>query len=147
MTPEAVLRILLVFGALLALWNKQRRAAARAAEARPAPVAHEDAMEAERTRRVQEEIRRKIAQRTAVAPPRRPAPPPVVAAPAPAFAAAPPLQAASPLSAAEASPFRADTQPAAHPQGRDWQGELRQRTEARRAIVLREILGPPVGLR
>ncbi len=51
------------------------------------------------------------------------------------------------LSPIEASPFRKDIAPPVHAQGRDWLAELRQRPEARRAILLREILGPPVGLR
>ena len=159
--------------------------------------------EAERTRRVQEEIRRKIAERRAVAPPvlpssrlgREPAPP--VVAPRPA--APPPvswgdvlepqsgepreeelptramdleavldrqrglgekmrrLESASLAASAEAGGYTAGGAVAmlaqlepvmpASPPSFAWLSELRERQGARRAMVLREVLGPPVGLR
>ena len=161
-----------------------------------------DSGEAERTRRVQEEIRRKIAERRAGAPPvlpssrygREPAPPvvaprPVAPAPAPwadlfersgePLAEEPPtrdkvledvlarqrglgekmrqLDSASSAASAEAGGYspggaaamRAQLEPAmpVFPPASPWLSDLRERQGARRAIVLREILGPPVGLR
>ena len=188
MTPEAIFKILLGFGAVVVLWSRQRRAAASAAAAKAAPPARGDAEEEERTRRVQEEIRRKIALRQAQGqrqardpggweppasgPSRVPAARPGTAVPQPPIAALAPAPSnpdtpvlpsprqarglpadpglspmAGGLSPIEASPFRKDIAPSVHAQGRDWLAELRQRPEARRAILLREILGPPVGLR
>lgn len=159
MTSDSIFRTAVaLLVTALAIWSNRRRATARAAVRPPAPV-REDPMEAERTRRVQEDIRRKIAQRAA-----RAAPPVIAAAgsepsaPPPSLAMAPPPPADQPLFAAppsfaapvspiEASPFRRDPAPAAAPPRRDWLAELRERQGARRAIVLREILGPPVGLR
>jgi hypothetical protein len=172
MTSETLFQIVLAIGAALALWNKQRRAAAK--KAGPARVSgNDEAMEAERRRRVQEDIRRKIAQRAA-----RPAPleareeasqPPMVAeptepftnggpgrAPAGAFSpagaakfapvAAPP-GGPQPFSPIAASPFRKDLPPAPPAPTPDWLVELRDPSGVRRAILLREILSPPVGLK
>jgi len=144
MTPEAIFRTAVpLLAVLAAIWSNRRRAAGRAAV--PPPVhAADDAMEAERTRRVQEDIRRKIAQRAARAAAPAPAPPPVVARGAPEPAARPqPAAAPSPI---EATSLCRDPAPAAAPK-RDWLSDLRDRPGARRAILLREILGPPVGLR
>jgi hypothetical protein len=132
---SGVFQILVAVAAVIALWAKQRREAARSRSEGPAaPAAGQaDAMEEERTRRVQEEIRRKIAQRNAgpeeapvLAEATPPPPPPVPARPAPAPAPA--------------------AVRAVEPAG-DWLAELRGTQGARRAMVLREILGPPVGLR
>jgi hypothetical protein len=155
-----------------------------------------DSGEAERTRRVQEEIRRKIAERRAGAAPGQPSARPGVE-PAPPIAAARPaapppvpwggifepdaaearaadleavlsrqrglgermrqLDSASLAASAEAGGYsaggaaamRARLEPAtpvsAPPS--PWLLELRERQGARRAIVLREILGQPVALR
>jgi hypothetical protein len=151
--------------------------------------------EATRTRRVQEEIRRKISERragaTRVFPSRsgrQPAPP--IAAPRPVApgelwgelfrgeAQEPPaditaqepepesvparqsdveikmrrLESASSAASAEAGGISADRaavlplEPAAASPNA-WLSSLRERQGARRAIVLREVLGPPVGLR
>jgi len=145
MTSDSIFRtVVALIVTALAIWSNRRRAGARTAVPPSAPV-REDPMEAERTRRVQEDIRRKIAQRAA-----RAAPPVIAAArteppaPPPSAAMAPPPAPVSPI---EASPFRRDPAPAVAPPRRDWLAELRERQGARRAIVLREILGTPVGLR
>jgi hypothetical protein len=146
-TPGTLLQILIALGVILSLWNKQRQAAARArGEGRPA--GRPDPLEEERTRRVQEEIRRKIADRNAWEEARRAEPPqpgeaaPVEAEPEPEPAA----EAPRPVPAPQVPPERWDPPPAAAPP-RDWLGDLRETQGARRAIILREILGPPVGLR
>ena len=110
--------------------------------------------EEERTRRVREEIRRKIEERR-----------PGAAVPArvyeerwdlqlPAVAKMPQPPApkpAAPLRAAATVAPQAPAAPAAGPlaptMGALWLEELRTRDSARRAIVVREILGPPVALR
>jgi hypothetical protein len=165
MNSETLFQIVLAVAAAFALWNKQRRSAAKKAE--PARVSREgDAMEAERRRRVQEDIRRKIAQRAA-----RPNPPasgeappeppvaaerfnPVAAGRAGPIGAgklesvsAPGRQPAAAVSPIEASPFRRDLAPAPPAPPPDWLVELRDHSGVRRAILLREILSPPVGLR
>jgi hypothetical protein len=150
-----------------------------------------DSGEAERTRRVQEEVRRKIAERRAGA-----APAPPIMAPRPS--APPPLpwsdvfersgepraeelpahstdledvparqrglgekmrqlESASSAASAEAGGYSAggaaamlaQLEPAmpVSPPPFAWLSELRERQGARRAMVLREVLGPPVGLR
>ena len=111
----------------------------------------------ERTRRVREDILRRIAERRAAAAApqaagaraERPTPrqPVVFKAPAPAAATAPP----APLPA-----FELPAAPPAGPlagvasvptAGALWLEELRSRDSVRRAILVREILGPPIGLR
>jgi hypothetical protein len=148
--------------------------------------------EAERTRRVQEEIRRKISERRAEAPPPvflRPA----AAEPAPRWGeilqtdseepreeSSPArdgeleaildrqrelekkmrrLESASSAASAQAGGISADRpasplsqpgmalQPVSSAPPYGWLALLREREGARRAIVLREVLGPPVGLR
>jgi hypothetical protein len=123
----------------------------------------------ERTRRVREDILRKIAERrarAAVAPPPAtlrvervpPEPPPVVAAapyagrgPAEAAAATPPAQAPVPgvigrlPSPLPAAPLAPSVQGPSI--GALWLEELRGRENVRRAILVREILGPPLALR
>ncbi len=133
-----------------------------------------DIEEAERTRRIQEEIRRKIAQRMGhepapVAPPPlvrefAPAVPPVVVTSVPTYAAANEAllqrqrDLAEQLQAAEAarraarrsrtSAAMAQTSPNRGPEtAGSWKEQLRGKDSLRRAIVLREVLGPPVGLR
>jgi hypothetical protein len=136
----------------------------------------EEAEDPERTRRVKEEIRRKIAERrdnlppvsaepagkpvaSPIAAPRPVAGPPTLGdflsrgyralleektpAPAPqrpAPASEPPH--ASPIYSA-ASPASPSSAPTSH----NWLAELRDPATVRRAILLREILGTPVGLR
>ncbi len=196
-----VLAILFVAVAWLAqkLGISKDRKAVRSAD----PKGSEgDADEAERTRRVQEEIRRKIAERRAGAPPVLPSsryggePAPPVVAPRPVAPAPVPwadvfersgepraeelptrdkdleavlarqrglgekmrqLESASSAASAEAGGYSAggaaamlaQLEPAmpVFPPPSPWLSELRERQGARRAIVLREILGPPVALR
>jgi hypothetical protein len=147
---SGVFQILVAVAAVLALWVKQRRESARSRGERPgaAGSGQPDPTEEERTRRVQEEIRRKIAQRNAwqvareEAPPVMTEEPPVEEGPVevPVLREAPqiPIQAQAPA-------YRAEPAPAAPAD--DWLTELRGTQGARRAMVLREILGPPVGLR
>jgi hypothetical protein len=162
-----------------------------------------DTGEEERTRRVQEDIRRRIAERRAGTPPVFPAsrsagePAPPVVAPRPV--AAPPipwggmfepkseeareeatiaqgddpgavparqraleekmrlLESASSAASAKAGSYSAggaadmlaqlEPAVAATPPSFAWLSELRDRQGARRGIILREVLGPPVGLR
>ena len=193
------LQLVIAIAAAIAYWlNSQRKNAA--SDATP-----EDDEEAERTRRIQEEIRRKIAGRRSgqaptesVAPP-RPAPPPLLRPrpselPMPPFGA-PPQPVFSPrtvrdeagnveddgaerartaailerqeklaeemraLEAARVEARRRAAQVAAAEaetlaqQARDGRGgralaeELRDAKSVRRAVVLREVLGMPVGLR
>lgn len=130
--------------------DASRRAQAKPAEPAPAATLAELAREEEeRTRRVREEIRRKIAERRAGSgvPPRvfeekwRPIPPA-------AEPEAPPAPAEMPAAAAA---FQASAIPAVAAPGPSagvlWLEELRTRDSARRAILVREILGPPVALR
>jgi hypothetical protein len=116
---------------------------------------------------VQEDIRKKIAQRAfrANQPPadlrnerraQRDEPaessaatevlPPFVAGKNDPISVAPSRPAGSP-SPIEASPFRRDLPPAPPAPPPDWLMELRDHAGVRRAILLREILSPPVGLR
>ncbi|HEX3731098.1 MAG TPA: hypothetical protein VHV47_14900 [Opitutaceae bacterium] len=167
--------IVAIVGAVAA---KKKAGQAKAARGEPSPVA-----EAERTRRVREEVARKIAARQrqdagdrlarlGVPPPPQPKP---VAAPAPVFPSdlyewsgsarredealtAPVRSEESRLAeevramqAAQAAPERASTPytPPVMPATPEspWFTELRQPGGVRRAIVLREILGPPLALR
>jgi hypothetical protein len=123
----------------------------------PGTAGAADAEDEERTRRVREDILRRIAERRAAAgaaqaagaraEPPRPRPPPAAKAPQPAASA--PAQA--PIAAFElpvappAGPLAAAV--AAPPAGALWLEELRSRDAARRAILVREILGPPLALR
>jgi hypothetical protein len=163
---------LLFLGWVVATWRKMAKK--NAAAPPPARVALD---EDERTRRVKEEVRRKIAERQAA---RAPAPaaarqeiPPETRRPAggvtetfiPPEADAPPAvdyraeqarqeRLAKEMAAIEAGlpPPIATHQayappPASPPPVLGWLAGLRDPLEVRRAIVLREILGPPVGLR
>jgi len=143
-----------------ATWSKLKK---RQATAAPPAVD-----ESERTRRVQEEVRRKIAERRAAIPPIDPfggpsrrvvkpalAPVPVPPAPrddsevlerqrwlaeqASVLDAASRRSAAGVAQAALTTPLPVIVSP--------WLAELREPASFRRAILLREILGPPVGLR
>ena len=138
---------------------------------KPGPTAAPPSLdETERTRRVREEVQRKIAERRReAAPSRAPSPAP---APAAAMRPAPPadeedeaeasLQRQQSLAtqvrvleearmAAEVrtralASFAAPNAPAVRSPS-DWLQELRDPRSVRRAIVLREILSPPVALR
>jgi hypothetical protein len=198
------LQVVLAVAAAIAYWVNQRKAAAREDKKETPPSsgrsgpARADAGEDERTRRIQEEIRRKIAERRGAAP--RPSPAPV----ATERPVAPPVIAPRPVAqemarglrerlearlaeararteakaqerqrqweeqekALEADRFatqRRTAEIAAQAQAapaptlladagipggpRHWSDEMRDRQNLRRAIVLREVLGPPVGLR
>ncbi|MBP9914257.1 MAG: hypothetical protein KBF26_12720, partial [Opitutaceae bacterium] len=149
-----------------------------------APPAHADPEEAMRTRRIQEEIRRKIAERSSGGPLTAPAPPlfrenPVaprpVAVPLPprTIYREPPALQASPASTAailerqleleeqmraledsrrsaqrKAAALAAQTAVLQPPPARgELLQELRGAQNLRRAMLLREVLGPPVALR
>lgn len=142
---------------------------------------HEAAEEAERARRIREEIRRKITERSGDGSPQAPRP---VAGPPPLF---PPREVAPPVFAPEPPPRQPMIDTAMLEQQRRLQeqleeaarakrraqeirqglpgkrtnrvttaptlangglrADLRNRASLRRAVVLREVLGPPVGLR
>ncbi|HTT56121.1 MAG TPA: hypothetical protein VMF63_03355 [Opitutaceae bacterium] len=145
-----------------------------------APAAEEDPEQAERTRRVQEEIRRRILERRGTAPgvPPEPeveaapipAPPPIIEAVRPMVVAPPEapaeeqrewerqqallqrlqeLEAAPPARpGSESTPAAATAVGMAAPTAAgSLIADLRNQAGLRRAVVLREILGPPVGLR
>jgi hypothetical protein len=189
------LQIIIAVAAAIAYWLNQRRQAK--AEDQPAsPRQASDAEEhAERTRRVQEEIRRKIAERRGeILPPSTSVPaaprerrpkllPPLNVPPLEPFGGprhrrpeppTPPVDDAAERAAlerqarlaeqlraleaarqaeqrraAEIAVRRAQPVAAAGPRDAraDWRDKLRDPGELRRAIVLREILGQPVGLR
>lgn len=161
-----------------AAWLLQRVKAAqkKAAQTKPGGGRPPAGGEAERTRRVREDIRRRVEERLAgrgislpPEPPRReapPAPPPLYAPADSEAVAAPPdvndlaerLRALRAADAAtrvreEVAAFAApDAPPAAGPEAppaqlSPWQAALREPGSARRAIVLREILGPPAAFR
>jgi len=144
------------------------------------PTAEEDPEQVERTRRIQEEIRRRILERRGTAPgaPSEPeaetapfpAPPPIIEAVRPVVLAPPAapaeeqrewerqqalLQRLQELEAAQvARPLPESTVVAAAGVGMAAPAangrliaDLRNQAGLRRAVVLREILGPPVGLR
>ncbi len=129
--------------------QQEAKPAEPAASATLAELARE---EEERTRRVREEIRRKIAERRAgaAAAPRvfeekwePEAQAGAVVGQAPAAASLPP-----PLRAPAPQPVAALQGGVSGPSaGALWLEELRTRDSARRAILVREILGPPVALR
>jgi hypothetical protein len=153
-----LLQILIAVAAVIAIWKKQRRASARSRGEGPA-AARADPDEEERTRRVQAEIRRKIAQRGAWedaradrAPPV--AEPPPVADEAPSAVSLPMADGVPDLPVApvpatfiQAVPASWEPEPASIAPTVDWLAELRYQRGVRRAMVLREILGPPVALR
>lgn len=194
------LQLIIAVAAAIAYWlNQRRQAQADDGEENAAgPVRRDfnaDPEEAERTRRIQEEIRRKIAERAGggpiQVPPPAPEPPPLfrtetsaprpVAAPlpsreftrqadAPPVAQPPPFQASAAAilerqrqledqmreldaarKAAQRKAMAVAAQSAAQPAATEREGgllaDLRGARNLRRAIVLREVLGPPVGLR
>ncbi len=119
----------------------------------------QDPGEEERTRRVREEIIRKVAERRTTASaaqlarfsdPRRGASPPVIAATASsagreaAQAGAAMPSGGPPIAAPSIPPAAGVPIPSA---GALWLDELRARDAVRRSILVREILGPPVALR
>lgn len=182
------LQIVIAIAAAVAYWlNQARKGAASGDEADegsafPAPGV-DDGAEAERARRIREEIRRKIAERARGMPPAlEPAPPslyreepmapppmtvptPMPSAPAPrddwqmamvlerqqklreqmeALERARRLEAAQPaMPVMPAAPAIASSLPV----GSSWRSDLKSKAGLRRAVVLREVLGPPVSLR
>lgn len=187
------LQILIAVAAAIAFWLRQSAKTARGeseADADGAPQAgrnHDDTQDADRARRIREEIRRKIAERAAGGPVRIPEPAPE---PPPLFRgdSGAPRPVARPLAsrpepaantdaveilerqqrlreqmeslerarqmelAAARAAAASMTAPAAGqvtpgPARLRLQDELRQKEGLRRAVLLREILGPPVGLR
>lgn len=189
------LQILIAVGAALAYWLNQRKEAQTGDDASGdsrgdfAPSTPADPDEAARTRRIQEEIRRKIAERAGggpiAVPPSAPEPPPIfqrdtmaprpVASPLPmrevrrepepepsAVEAAAMLERQKEMEAqlrvlaearreaqrktAAAAAFRANETGTTPVRG-DLLTDLRGARNLRRAIVLREVLGPPVALR
>ncbi|MFA5056647.1 MAG: hypothetical protein WC485_00915 [Opitutaceae bacterium] len=161
--------------AVVAILQKLKRSRAEEATGEAPAV---DPQEAERTRRIQEEIRRRIMERRGLAP-AAPAPPEMEEIPAPPpmmeevrpYVVEPPLpfleMPAAPDRAAElarqqqmlqqlrelesarsmlpAAAVAPGGSPASAPA--NWlHAELRQPSGLRRAVILREILGPPVGL-
>lgn len=189
------LQILIAVGAAFAYWLNQRKQEQADGEAPEdqrgefAPTTQADLEEAERTRRIQEEIRRKIAERAGggpvEVPPPAPEPPPIfqrdTMAPRPVAtplrearrAPEPPSvmaesNAAAILErqreleekmralaearretqrkAAAMAALQAESAKAAPVRG-DLLTDLRGARNLRRAIVLREVLGPPVAMR
>ena len=201
------LQIVIAMAAAFAYWLNQRRAAkdhegqegGLPPIAREFPAAEDDPEEAERTRRIQEEIRRKIAERrgeaTPVPSPRepeRPRPPPILARhsdgalhetlearlararekaaelaaqrerqqqldaqmrllEAQQVAAERRIMEIAAMAEKEARLTAESPMPAnllgSSSGSRAWLEGLRDPDIARRAIVLREVLGPPVGIR
>jgi hypothetical protein len=176
------LQIVIAVAAALAYWLNQRKQQSAeetehpAEEGRPDDPFREfgaDPAEAERTRRIQEEIRRKIAERAggapAPAPARVPEPPPLFQPEPPPRARTAALAAASAHEAILQRQRDLEEQLRAVEAGRRATrrneviaeasarkptaartallGDLKGAENLRRAIVLREVLGPPVGLR
>jgi len=181
------IRLIVVVGGAIAYWLNQRRKAKEEEEASrtivPAQPKVQVGDDAERTRRIQEEIRRKILERAGGA--QRPAatPPPLKETPPPLRQALPQADvyaesAAEALVAADqamllrqqqlaeklrelqqqrrehdrpAEAFAEKTALAMSASGTSVLGsplaDLRNPTAVRRAIILREVLGTPVGLR
>jgi hypothetical protein len=131
-------------------------------------AAGRDLEDEERARRVREEILRKIAERRAGAGAAQPARarterqaqgPPAIPKAAPAssrvstvgtaaaVAPAAPQAAQTPMAPRSASAVSSAGVMAGPTPGSLWLDELRSRDSARRAILVREILGPPVALR
>jgi len=164
-------RLLLVLVAGAAWLFKNLLSAVRA---RPAVRPGEGGMggagaedEAERTRRVQEEVRRRIAEKRSEWRPAEgepmdpfeveiPSSPPEFAAPRPSVGPTPPrrvpiqpqasVQAPVPTQVAKPTLAPAPV-PATASAGADLLLEIHNPMQARRAIILREVLGPPVALR
>jgi hypothetical protein len=164
--------LLLFLGWVVATWRKMAKKNAAAP-----PPARAALDEDERTRRVKEEVRRKIAERQATRAPAPPAarqetPPETRRLPggvteifAPVDADAPPAvdyaaermrqeRLGKEIAAIEAglpppiASHQAYAPPSAvPPPPLGWLAALRDPLDVRRAIILREILGPPVGLR
>ncbi|HUJ45208.1 MAG TPA: hypothetical protein VLW52_16555 [Opitutaceae bacterium] len=172
--------LFLIVIAVVAMLQKLKQAHAPDATGR-GPATNQD--DAERTRRIQEEIRRRIQERRGLAPrapaaplsaedePAFPTPPPMIEEVRPVVVA-PPLpvedtvataglaaeyerqqkmlqqlqafKAAHPASTAAPAISVGTMAPAAAAR---WATDLRDPAGLRRAIVLREILGPPVGMR
>lgn len=171
------LQVVIAVAAALAYWLNQRKQAAAEEEQPGAGQADDpfreqaaDPVEAERTRRIQDEIRRKIAERAGGAPVNLP---PVM--PPPLFQPEPPPARTAALAAASAQEAALQRQRDLDEQLRAVQasrratqrreviaqassrapsaartallGDLKGADNLRRAMVLREVLGPPVGLR
>jgi hypothetical protein len=161
---------------LLKFLGRAKAAATQASNApRPARPQESDAAEAaarramedeERAQRVREDIQRRIAERQARAEgglrpasvrPERVSPPPLVPArmfreaePVIPSAAFPPVETRAPAMVPGRPPAAAaavGAGPLGPPPGVLWLDELRSPETARRAILLREILGPPIALR
>ena len=181
--PQVLVVVAIV---IAALFQKLKQARSQEAAGRSPATDPEDA---ERTRRIQEEIRRRIRERRGLAPaappapvtaedePEFPAPPPMIEEVRPLVVGPPPLPvadaAATSRYAAEyerqqqmlqqlrafqathqASAAAAPAASAPAPVGATVAGpvgrvptDLRNPAGLRRAIVLREILGPPLGMR
>ncbi|HEX2100113.1 MAG TPA: hypothetical protein VHF69_05600 [Candidatus Synoicihabitans sp.] len=170
------LQLVIILASGFAWWLSQRKKPKdeEAGEQALPPVV-DSTDELERTRRIQEEIRRKIAERSGGTRPvlpqpastqvRRHEPPPVPVAPTtPEWSAGDAatlerqrrleeqmrsLAARRPMKADEERAFRTAALEASRPPrgNRELLTALRNRATLQRAIVLREVLGPPVGLR
>jgi hypothetical protein len=188
--PVAVLALLILFRTLATMRRKggdgsRLAPAGDQPPSRPrATPAAESAEDAERTRRVREEVQRRIAGRLRAPPAFAPSPPPVAPAPpdsgdllrefagveteAEPVAPAPAedraeierqrrlereFQAANAARAEQARKTNgrlgepSPPSPPARAGGYGWISDLRGREGARHAIVLREIIGPPLALR
>ena len=183
------IRLIVIVGGGIAYWLAQRRKAKEEAEAArtivPAQPKVQMSDDGERTRRIQEEIRRKILERTGGAPRPLQIPPPLKAAPQPLQTSQTQAEAYSESQATEEASVAADqamlvrqqqlaeklrelqqqrrehdrpaevfaekTALAMSASGTSVLGsplaDLRNPTAVRRAIILREVLGTPVGLR
>jgi hypothetical protein len=180
------IRLIVIVGGAIAYWLNQRRKAKEEQEvakslSAPLPKA-QMTDDAERTRRIQEEIRRKILERAGGSPQPRPTPPALPAAPKSVRRVQPPANIYTPPTeesvAADMAVLERQQQLAARlrelqEQRREHDrpaevfaektamamsasetairgsvlADLRNPTAARRAMVLREVLGAPVGLR
>ncbi len=198
------LQVVIAVAAAIAYWFNQQKTAVRedkdsaAPESNPFEQVSNEGGEDERTRRVQHEIRRKIAERRGIAPQPSAAPRPAVQPVAPPYVAPRPVaremtgglrerleaklaeararteaaarearrqreeeeraleaeriatQVRATEIAAQATLASAALPPAETKNAREvrpWPGELRDPQSLRRAMILREVLGPPVGLR
>jgi hypothetical protein len=198
------LQVVIAVAAAIAYWFNQQKTAARedkdktAPESNPFEQASTEGGDDERTRRVQEEIRRKIAERRGTAPQPPAAPRPTGQPVAPPYVAPRPVaremmgglrerleaklaeaRAKSEAAAQEARRQREEEERALEAERlatqlrateiaaqaalasaairpaetknarevRPWPSELRDPQSLRRAMILREVLGPPVGLR
>jgi hypothetical protein len=153
--------IILIAFAVVGILQRLRRAGdGEAPPAPPPPTIDPEATE--RTRQIQEEIRRRILERRALeqeaAAPPEPAPPPVAASPVVTRAPAPSITSAPELAPMSQPSFSVPLLPLVpissfFPTGRGAASvpvlplDLHDPGSLRRAVVLREILGPPVGLR